>query len=285
MSRDISTLTVVVTGGARGIGRATAERFARNGARVAIGDLDGDLAGSVADDLAQAHGTTVAGGALDVTDPASWTAFLTRVAELGPVDVLVNNAGVMPLGPILDEPVTVQRAILDVNVHGVINGTKAVAPAMVERGRGHVVNVASAVGRAPAPGGATYSASKFAVVGFSEASRLELRPHGVDVTVVLPTIVQTELSAGVPSARGVQRVTPEQVAAVIEDAVRKPRPELWVPTWTPRTRADDLDAAPRVQEALARAMGADRVLLDADADARKAYEDRARRAAPEETSR
>jgi short-subunit dehydrogenase len=285
MSRNISGLTVVVTGGARGIGRATAERFARDGARVAVGDLDGDLARSVAGDLAQAHGATVVGGVLDVTDPGSWTAFLTGAAALGPVDVLVNNAGVMPLGPILDEPVSVQRAILDVNVHGVINGTKAVAPAMVERGRGHVVNVASAVGRAPAPGGATYSASKFAVVGFSEATRLELRPHGVDVTVVVPTIVQTELSAGVPSARGVKRVTPDDVAAVIADAVRKPRPELWVPTWT-RGLVRTTSLLPRrVQEGLGRAMGADRVLLDADPAARKAYEDRARRAAPEETSR
>jgi short-subunit dehydrogenase len=285
MSRDISALSVIVTGGARGIGRATAERFARDGARVAVGDLDGDLAASVADDLARAHGAVVVGAALDVTEPGSWTAFQARVTELGPVDVLVNNAGVMPLGPVLDEPVTVQRAIVDVNVHGVINGTKAIAPAMVERGRGHIVNVASAVGRAGAPGGATYSASKFAVVGFSEATRLELRPHGIDVTVVLPTIVQTELSAGVPSARGVRRVTPEDVAEVIAAAVRKPRPELWVPTWT-RGLVRTTSLLPRrVQEAMARSMGADRVLLDADPAARKAYEDRARRAAPENTSR
>jgi len=277
MSRDISALTVVVTGGARGIGRATADRFARAGARVAIGDLDGDLAHTVADELAQAQGCVAVGGALDVADPESWTAFL---AALGPVDVLVNNAGVMPLGPILDEPVAVQRAMVDVNVHGVINGTKAVGPAMVERGRGHIVNVASAVGRAGAAGGATYSASKFAVVGFSEATRLEFRPHGVAVTVVLPTIVQTELSAGVPSARGVKRVTPEQVAAVIVDAVRKPRPELWVPTWTRGLTRTTGMLPLRVREAIARAMGADRVLLDADPTARKAYEDRARRAAP-----
>jgi len=277
MSRDISALTVVVTGGARGIGRATADRFARAGARVAIGDLDGDLAHTVADELAQAQGCVAVGGALDVADPESWTAFL---AALGPVDVLVNNAGVMPLGPILDEPVAVQRAMVDVNVHGVINGTKAVGPAMVERGRGHIVNVASAVGRAGAAGGATYSASKFAVVGFSEATRLEFRPHGVDVTVVLPTIVQPELSAGVPSARGVKRVTPEQVAAVIVDAVRKPRPELWVPTWTRGLTRTTGMLPLRVREAIARAMGADRVLLDADPTARKAYEDRARRAAP-----
>jgi short-subunit dehydrogenase len=285
MSRDISALSVIVTGGARGIGRATAERFARDGARVAVGDLDGDLAASVADDLARAHGAVVVGAALDVTEPGSWTGFQARVAEVGPVDVLVNNAGVMPLGPVLDEPVTVQRAIVDVNVHGVINGTKAIAPAMVERGRGHIVNVASAVGRAAAPGGATYSASKFAVVGFSEATRLELRPHGVDVTVVLPTIVQTELSAGVPSARGVRRVTPGDVAEVIAAAVRKPRPELWVPTWT-RGLVRTTSLLPRrVQEAMARSMGADRVLLDADPAARRAYEDRARRAAPENTSR
>jgi short-subunit dehydrogenase len=285
MSRDISALTVIVTGGARGIGRATAEGFARHGARVVIGDLDGDLASSVADELVQAHGGVVVGGALDVTDPAAWAALLARVSALGPVDVLVNNAGVMPLGSILDEPFTVQRAMVDVNVHGVINGTKAVAPAMVERGRGHIVNIASAVGRAGAPGAATYSASKFAVVGFSEAARSEFRPHGVEVTVVLPTIVQTELAAGVPSARGVKRVTPEQVAAVIVDAVRRPRPELWVPTWT-RGLAKTTSVLPlRLREALARAMRADRVLLDADPTARKAYEDRARRAAPDGTPR
>jgi short-subunit dehydrogenase len=174
--------------------------------------------------------------------------------------------------------------MVDVNLHGVINGTKAVAPVMVERRRGHIVNVASAVGRAGAPGAATYSASKFAVVGFSEAARLEFRPHGVDVTVVLPTIVQTELAAGVRSARGVKRVTPEQVAAVIEDAVRKPRPELWVPKWT-RGLAKTTSVLPlRVREAFAHAMGADRVLLDADPTARKAYEDRARRAVREETT-
>jgi hypothetical protein len=236
----------------------------------------------VADELARVCGRVVGAG-LNVTDPDSWTAFLADVAALGPVDVLVNNAGVMPLGPIIDEPVTVQRAIVDVNVHGVINGTKAVAPAMLERGKGHIINIASAVGRAGAPGAATYSASKFAVVGFSEAVRLEFRPHGVDVTVVLPTIVQTELSAGVPAARGVKRVTPEQVAAVIADAVRKPRPELWVPTWT-RGLAVTTSVLPRrVREAIAHAIRADRVLIDADPAARKAYEDRARRTAPGRT--
>ncbi|NYI43740.1 NADP-dependent 3-hydroxy acid dehydrogenase YdfG [Nocardioides aromaticivorans] len=275
MSRPLADLSVIVTGGARGIGRATVERFARQGARVAVGDLDAGLAAQVAsgydDRVATAH--------LDVTDPDSWTAFLAEVAHLGPFDVLVNNAGIMPLGPVLKEPVGVARTILDVNVHGVINGVKAVAPGMVDRGRGHIVNVASAVGRVAVPHGATYSASKFAVVGFSEAIRQELAPDGIDVTVVLPTVVQTELAAGVPAARGIKPVTADDVAEVIEAAVRRPRPELWVPRWTQGLGKGSL-ALPRfVQDAMSRATRAGDVLSSADPAARAAYEERARRAA------
>ena len=98
----------------------------------------------------------------------------------------------------LKEPEAVARAIIDVNVHGIINGTKAVAPGMVDRGHGHIVNVASAVGRIAVADGATYSASKFAAVGFSEATRAELKPLGIDVSVVLPTVVQTELAVRRP---------------------------------------------------------------------------------------
>lgn len=165
---------------------------------------------------------------------------------------------------------------MDVNVHGVINGTKALAPGMVERGRGHIVNVASAVGRVAVPYGATYSASKFAVVGFSEALRQELEPEGIDVTVVLPTVVQTELAAGVPAARGIKPVTAEQVAEVIESAVREPRAELWVPRWTQGLTKPTL-AMPRVvQTVMTRLTAADHVFKDADSAARAGYEDRAR---------
>jgi NADP-dependent 3-hydroxy acid dehydrogenase YdfG len=270
---DLSALTLVVTGGARGIGLATAERFARHGARVAIGDRDADLAARAAERL----GPRVAAAPLDVTDPGSWRSFLEVTGHLGPVDVLVNNAGVMPLGPVLDEPDQVARTIVDVNLHGVINGTKAVAPGMVERGHGHIVNVASAVGRLAVADGATYSASKFAVVGFTEATRSELRRHGVDVSMVLPTVVRTELAAGVPAARGVRPVTAEDVAKVIESTVRRPRAEMWVPRWTQGlTRATGL-LPRRAQEAIAHAFKADTVLADVDPAARAAYEARARR--------
>lgn len=272
MSRSIAGLSVIVTGGARGIGRATVDRFVRAGARVAIGDLD--LA--VAQQAVDAHGDKVAAARLDVTDASSWASFLEEVAHLGPFDVLVNNAGIMPIGSILKETDDTTRLIMDVNVHGVINGTKALAPGMVERGRGHIVNVASAVGRVAVPYGATYSASKFAVVGFSEALRQELEPEGIDVTVVLPTVVQTELAAGVPAARGIKPVTAEQVAEVIESAVREPRAELWVPRWTQGLTKPTL-AMPRVvQTVMTRLTAADHVFKDADSAARAGYEDRAR---------
>lgn len=273
MRRQISGMSVIVTGGARGIGRATAERFARQGARVAVGDLEPELAA----DLASTYGDRVVAARLDVTDPGSWRDFLAEVGHLGPWDVLVNNAGIMPLGSVLKEPDAVTRAIFDVNVHGPINGTKAVAPGMAERGHGHIVNVASAVGRVAVADGASYSASKFAVVGFSEATRAELAPMGVDVTVVLPAVVQTELSAGVPAAKGVKPVTADDVAAEIERVVRRPRAEIWVPRWA-QAPTKVVQALPRrVQDAVGRMTDASDVIARADPAARAAYEERVRR--------
>lgn len=269
---DPSGLTFIITGGARGIGEATVARLARQGARIAIGDRDVELAQQVA----ARYDDRVMAAALDVTKPESWRSFLEATAALGPVDVLVNNAGIMPLGSILEEPDSVTQTIMDVNLFGVIHGTKAVAPGMVERGRGHIINVASAVGRLALPGGATYSASKFAVVGFSEAVRAELEPQGVDVSMVLPTVVKTELSVGVEATRGVKPVTADQVAEVIETAVRTPTPEMWVPRWS-QGLARSSQVMPRgAQAAMAKLLKADSALSGADQAARAAYEARAR---------
>ncbi len=271
--QDLTGRVVVITGGARGIGRATAQRLANAGCTVVLGDLDAALAATAAAEI----GRGAVSAELDVTSAESWRAFAEATAEAGPVDALVNNAGIMPIGSILKEPDEVTRAIVDVNLHGVINGTKSVVPGMVERGRGHVVNVASAVGRIAVADGATYSASKFAVVGLSEALRSELRPQGVDVSVVLPTVVQTELSAGVPAAKGVKPVTADDVAKVIEQVLRKPKAEVWVPRWS-QAIVRTTSILPRsVQDAVSRAMGADSVFKAADPAAREAYEKRARR--------
>lgn len=272
MTRSIASRTFIVTGGARGIGRATVERLARQGARVALGDRDVALAREVAEPF----GGRVVAEALDVTDPASWRGFLEATSQLGPVDVLVNNAGIMPLGSILKEPDSVTRAIVDVNLHGLINGTKAVAPGMVERGSGHIVNVASAVGRVAVANGATYSASKHGAVGFSEALRAELGPLGIDVTIILPTVVLTELAAGVSQTRGVKAVTADDVAKVIEAALLDPKPELWVPRWTQGLAKVAQLLPRRVQAAVAHALKADSALTDIDQSARADYEARVR---------
>lgn len=268
--RDLTGRVVLITGGARGIGEATARRLRDAGMVVAIGDRDAVRVEVTAERLG------VRGAPLDVTSRESWTEFLAATADLGPVDALVNNAGIMPLGSLLKEPDSVTRSILDVNLHGLILGTKSVAPGMVDRGRGHVINVASAVGRVPAAGGATYSASKHAVVGFSDAMRQELEPCGVDVSMVLPTIVRTELSSGLSPTPGVRPQTPEDVAAIIESVLRRPRAEVWAPRWGQPLAKVTAALPRRVQKVLTTAFKTDSVLVDVETGAREGYEERAR---------
>lgn len=264
---------VAITGGGRGIGLATARALHATGARVVLGDIDAATVEAAAASL----GAGALAVRLDVSDPASFGGFVAAAHEaFGTLDVLINNAGIMPIGPFLDEtPETAQRTV-DINVMGCLNGMRAALPGMLERGRGHIVNVASAVGRVAAPGGATYSASKHAVVGFTEAARQELAGSGIDVSMVLPAIVHTELSAGVPGTRGVPTITPAQVAEVILDTIRKPVPEAWVPRWTQPMAKVTMALPRRVQEGMARAFGADKALADVDAVARSAYEARVR---------
>jgi len=265
----LSRRTVAITGGARGIGAATARILRDAGADVIIGDRDVAHLAEAAAELGVRHHP------LDVTSPEQWADF---VAAAGPIDVLVNNAGIMPVGEFLAEDPAVSRQIFEVNTFGVIHGTRAVAPQMVERGRGQIVNTASAVGRVALPNGASYSASKHAVVGFTEAMRAELAPAGVEVGMVLPVIVNTALGAGVARTRGVPTMSAEQVAEVIVDVIRRPVPEAWAPRWgQPVTKVSQ--ALPRGFQNLARRlMGADNVLTHADPGARAAYEAEARRA-------
>jgi len=275
--RPIAGRVVAITGAARGIGRATAAALVREGATVAIGDLDLEVARRTAEEL----GPRAAAFELDVTDRASFERFADEVeAQLGPLDVLVNTAGIMPLGPFLAEDDATARRQMDVNVHGVLLGMKIVLPRLVARGRGHVVNIASAAGKAPYPGGATYCGTKHFVVGVSETVRGELRGSGVDLSVVMPVVVDTELATGVRTAWGVPRLAPEDVAQAIAATLRRPRFDVFVPrSLGPLTVAERL--LPRsARELLHRAIRADRVLADVDAGARRGYELRATRAEP-----
>jgi NADP-dependent 3-hydroxy acid dehydrogenase YdfG len=275
MARQLRILVgqvALVTGGARGIGKATAQAFVREGMRVAIGDLDLDAARATAAELG---GGTIA-LALDVTDPAAVQRFVAGAEQaLGPVDVLVNNAGIMQLGPFAGEDDATAQRMIDINVNGVLYGMKAVLPRFLERGRGHLVNVASGAGKAGYAGGATYSGTKHFVVGVSEAVRAEVRGSGVEVSCVMPVVVRTELAAGLPQTRGVRQVTPQDVADEIVAALKVPRFDVFVPRSVGPLTAVAGVLPRRARELVARALKADRVLADVDRQARAGYELRA----------
>lgn len=190
-------MVVLVTGGARGIGQATATAFANAGANVAIGDLDAELVEKVAAEIEANTGGRVIGLELDVTRAESYKSFVEGAeSALGDIDVLVNNAGIMPTGLFADEDPAMTERILGINVRGVIHGTRLAVERFQPRGKGTIINVASLAGVTGFPALATYCASKHAVLGFSESIAGEMRPHGVDVVVVLPGVVRTELSDG-----------------------------------------------------------------------------------------
>jgi NAD(P)-dependent dehydrogenase (short-subunit alcohol dehydrogenase family) len=270
--RSLSGKVVAITGGARGIGKATATALVRKGCRVAIGDLHLDLAEETAADLG---GGTVA-LPLDVTDRGSFTAFLDAAErELGSVDVVVNNAGIMPVTPLVDESDDSIRRQLDINLYGVIVGTQLAIERLRPRGGGHIVNIASQAGKTPLPGIATYSATKHAVVGLSEAASAELRDTGVEVACVMPTLVNTELISGVEKKKLIRPVEAEDVANAIVDALEAPRFDVFVPRYNSvMTRIVPL--LPRSwREAIARFMKADKLMVEFDQRARHAYEERA----------
>jgi NAD(P)-dependent dehydrogenase (short-subunit alcohol dehydrogenase family) len=275
--RSLNGRVVAITGGGRGIGRAIARTLVDEGARVAIGDLDRTAADQAAADL----GPNATGFPLDVTDHAGFTAFLDEVEQrLGPLDVLVNNAGIMPVTPLVDESAASIARQLEINLHAVIHGTQDAVRRMVPRRTGHIVNIASLAGRSGFPGLATYCATKHGVVGLSEATRAELRCTGVEVSVVMPGIVKTELSAGLHEARGVKSVTVEEVANEVVGALKVPRFDVFVPRSTGAIVAITSALPRRVREAIGRAIKADRVAVGTDNGVRRAYEERAAHSAP-----
>jgi short-subunit dehydrogenase len=270
--------TVVITGAARGIGRATAEALSARGARVVIGDRDVAVLDATVTELNKLG--QVSGYPLDVTDAESFAIFLdkARADGGGHIDVLVNNAGVMPIGPFLDHSERAIRSAVEVNFYGVLNGCRLVLPEMVKRRAGHIVNIASLAGVLAVPGQALYAGTKFAVVGLSTALSDEFAPQGVDVSVVMPTFTDTELIAGTKAGGAQKPVQPADIAAAVVKVLDKPTTAVSVPgPLRPISILSQLLPA-RGRRWLSHKLGNDTVFMNFDATARAGYENRAQSA-------
>jgi NADP-dependent 3-hydroxy acid dehydrogenase YdfG len=183
----------VVTGASSGIGEATARALAGAGYAVALGARREDRIAELASELSGAGGRALA-VRTDVTDEASARALIeTARSELGRVDVLVNNAGVMLLGPVQGADTSEWRQMIEVNLLGLLYCTHAAIPVMQEGGSGHIVNVSSVAGRIAALGSAVYNMTKWGVGGFSEGLRQEVLHSNIRVTIIEPGFVDTEL--------------------------------------------------------------------------------------------
>src|SRR4051812_3599489 len=223
---SLSGRVVAVTGGARGIGLAIASSLAQRGAGVALGDLDGAEAESAASQL---PGESI-GLALDVSDRDSFSGFLDAVEErLGPLEVLVNNAGVMVVGPFADANELAAARVMRVNVDGVIFGMRLAIPRLRGRGGGQIVNIVSGAAWVAPPALATYAASKHAVKGLSDAVREELRDDRIELTAVYPNLVRTDLAVGTEPARGGRWIDPAEVGEAVAAAIERPPGEVFVP--------------------------------------------------------
>jgi clavulanate-9-aldehyde reducatase len=210
---ELRGATALVTGASSGIGEAVARQMAEQGVRVALVGRRADRLEALQQAIAKGGGEVLAITG-DIADPSQ----IGQIADaahkaLGRIDILVNNAGIMPLGTVENTDPAVTRAVFDTNVLGLAAMTHAVLPGMLARGQGDIVNLASVVARVARPGGAAYSASKFAVAGYSEALRQEVCGRGIRVMVIEPGIVETELADKVGDDKSRQAIK-ERIATM-----------------------------------------------------------------------
>ncbi|HEX2071783.1 MAG TPA: SDR family NAD(P)-dependent oxidoreductase [Thermoleophilaceae bacterium] len=227
MARPLEGRVAAITGASSGIGEATALALVEAGAAVALGARRLDRIEALAERIDSAGGRAIA-VEVDVSDEQAANAFVASANErLGRLDVLVNNAGVMLLGPVTDADTDQWRQMVDVNLLGLLYCTHAALPLMAEGGGGHVVNLSSVAGRQARAGAAVYNMTKFGVTAFSEALRQEALYSNIRVTCVEPGFVETELHGHNTSSlvrQGVKKMR-EQIGEVLQagdiaDAIR-----------------------------------------------------------------
>ncbi|HEV2291947.1 MAG TPA: SDR family NAD(P)-dependent oxidoreductase [Gemmatimonadales bacterium] len=244
--RDLRGCRVLITGGARGLGRALAVTFADRGAHLVLVDLDQVALDAAAAEL-RAEGRSVSAYACDVTDEDRVLVLRDQVLADGPIDVLVNNAGTVAGGAFLDVPAARHRRTIDVNVAGLVAVTHAFLPTLLTRPRGAILNVASASAFLALPWGTTYAASKWAVLGFGESLAEELHETGhghVRITTLCPSYIDTGLFTGARPARLTWLLSPRKVAARAVRAVERGEARVILP-WTAALLVSGLGWLPR----------------------------------------
>lgn len=210
----------IMTGGASGIGRALSEALGRRGASVVLADRQVALAQEVAAGI-QGRGGKASAVELDVTDFPAVDQFVRATAQdQGRLDYMFNNAGIAIGGEVRVCQIEDWDSVLNVNLHGVVNGVQAAYPIMLSQGYGHIVNTASMAGLLPMPAAVSYATTKHAVVGLSKSLRVEAASYGVRVSVLCPGFIRTPILRGGKYGKNLQPIPPE----VQEEFIRKYRP-------------------------------------------------------------
>jgi len=232
-SERLDDRVALVTGASSGIGEATAEALAAEGASLALAARREDELTDLADRLAS-EGVETLVVPTDVTDKEQVENMIeTTTEELGRLDIIINNAGVMLLEPVIEADRANFRQMVEVNLLGLMNATHAALPIMEDQGTGHIVNISSVAGRQASASGSGYNATKFGVNGFTEALRQEVNNDGIRTTLIEPGIVDTELQDHIPDDDAQQSVeewveemaplTGEDIARSIRYAVTQPQ--------------------------------------------------------------
>jgi NAD(P)-dependent dehydrogenase (short-subunit alcohol dehydrogenase family) len=223
MTLELRGKTAVVTGASKGIGYAVAESLARAGANVLICARNAEEVAKAARTLDELGHGRVIGVACDLREHDDARRLIGRaVEEFDRVDVLVNNAGVGHFAPVEEITVEQWRQILDTNLSGVFYTCREAIPHMKRRGSGWIINIGSLAGKNPFAGGSAYNASKFGLLGFSEAMMLDVRHHGIRVSCVMPGSVATHFDGHTPSEADAWKIQPEDIAQVVVDLLEMP---------------------------------------------------------------
>lgn len=227
MEVDLRGRTAVVTGASKGIGYAIAESIAKAGGNVVLCARNAEAVAQACRQLEGAGHGRVVGVACDVRQYDDVRRLIGRaVEEFDGLDILINNAGVGMFTPIDELDVEDWHRIIETNLNGVFYACHEAIPHMKRRGSGWIINIASLAGKNPMPGGSAYNASKFGLVGFSEAMMLDVRHHGIRVSYIMPGSVATYFNEHTPSDADAWKIQPEDVARIVLDLLVMPERTL-----------------------------------------------------------